>query len=189
MLNLKVPTQSLFLDRQAVMELLDDATIGPMNRIGGFIRQTARNSMRRKKYPATAPAGEPPYAHAGALKTRMAYAYDPNRGTLIAGPMAINRPSDAGGYTVPQLMEFGGSFVTRETRMMFIHDDSMNDNDGPKGKKKSKKKERLVLIPKGEELVYPPHPFMGPALSKALETDKLRKAWKTVGRGNAKLVN
>lgn len=176
MIDFHVPEKAFF----AVKRLLDDATIGPMNRIGGFIRLTAARSMRNKRYPQTAAAGEPPYSHLGLIKRLMAYSYDPSAGSLIAGPMAINTPSDSGEFTVPQLLEFGGRHRIREKRTFFAL---------PKGTTKVKKKKgRIqntvrVTLKEGTYVEYPPHPFMGPALEKAMQADKLRQAWSIVGGG------
>ncbi|MFO0915298.1 MAG: hypothetical protein U0795_20215 [Pirellulales bacterium] len=177
-MKFELPTQALFLDRPAVRKLLDDATIGPMNRIGGFIRRTARNSMRRKPFDKHSPPGSPPYAHVGLIKERMAYSYDPRRGSLVVGPMAINgAPSDTGGYTVPQLMEFGGTFQIREPKRIWVETPTSGSN---KPKRKQPRDRQRVLLTAGTKLEYEPRPFMGPALAKARRADKLAAAFKSL---------
>lgn len=106
MLDMRV--RKLFFDRPRVMRAVDRGKRSALSRIGGWIRKTARRSMRRRKR-ASRP-GEPPSAHTGLLRDGTFYSFDPSSESVVIGPVRMKRQ----GTDVPQVLEHGGiSTVTR----------------------------------------------------------------------------
>ena len=95
----------LFLDREAVIKRTDRAKRRAMSRVGGFMRTTARRSMRKRKKPS--PPGRPPSSHQGDLRRHLYFAYEPERETVVVGPVGFSR-SDT-----PAVLERGGSVRVR----------------------------------------------------------------------------
>lgn len=135
--------------------------IRAFNRLGGFIRTTARRSIRRRSYKVTSPPGSPPFAHIKhptATLKNIQYAYVPASDSMVAGPLLLHGGNKRSyGKPVPAVHEFGGDRVNIMWRWI----------DGKKTKR---------LRPGS----YPPRPFMRPALGKALTAEKLRWAWGVV---------
>lgn len=117
-----------FFDRSRVIKSVDAASRRVLSRFGSFVRQRAKSSIRnapkediatglrlkgrrrkgQKVRDAVSKPGQPPYSHAGLLRTFLFFAWDQDRKSVVIGPARINRPAVAGGQTVPELMEYGG---------------------------------------------------------------------------------
>lgn len=100
--------KKLFFDRKAVMDAVSRAQRAVFSRIGAFIRQTARSSIRRRK--GTSKPGRPPNSHTGLLRDHIFFAYEPERKGVVIGPIRLNT-SDG---TAPRLLESGGSTTWQE---------------------------------------------------------------------------
>lgn len=151
MIDLKV--KHLFFDRAAVIAAVDRGRRTAMNRIGGFLRTTAKRSIRKRK--GTSHPGKPPHSHVGLLRDHIYYSYDPARGTVVIGPALLtsrNPDAEPVDGTVPQVLEQGGKVRVTESK--------------PKGRT------RIVTIR--------PRPYMAPALDTARNADKLSPFWKDV---------
>lgn len=152
MLDLSVT--ELFLDRTAVLLAVGRARQRAMMRIGGFIRTTARRSMRKRKGPSA--VGSPPNAHVGLLRKHVYFSYDRQSDSVVVGPAYLEYDAQKavlGGKTIPALLEYGGQFAKFQ-------------GEG--------------LEP--EIVTMPARPYMGPALGAAARANKLSQAWKDVVR-------
>jgi hypothetical protein len=94
-----------FFDRPAVKNAVEERTRKALSRMGAFVRQRARQSMRRRK--GRSPVGKPPSAHEGQLKDLLFFAWDRAAQTVVVGPMKFRR-GDA-----PSLNEYGGAAAVR----------------------------------------------------------------------------
>lgn len=123
-------------DSRPVRKAGDKSLVSFFKRFGAFIRQTARQSLKKSKKPA--PPGKPPHSHIGLLKRLLYFWVDTRKPYLIAGPAKIN---GAVSPNIPEALEKGGrtKVVGRKT-------------------KGSRPATRVVKIPA--------HPFMGPAVAK-----------------------
>lgn len=145
-----------FFDRAAVLAAVSRGRLKAMIRIGGFIRTTAKRSIRKRK--AVSKAGSPPSSHVGLLREQIYFSYDPASDSVVIGPALLTNSSrksrPIGGATVPSVLEEGG------------------------------KVEILDRIGSGHEVKRTveigPRPYMGPALAIGQESGKLEGAWKDV---------
>lgn len=90
-----------FLTDPDVMKRIDRGTAIALGKWGAYVRQTARQSMRRRKKPA--PPGMPPSVHEGSVKRLVHFYYDLKTDTVVVGPEIRPRPTGA-----PHTLEFGG---------------------------------------------------------------------------------
>jgi hypothetical protein len=91
----------MFFDRKAVANGIDKATRKVLSRFGAFVRTGARSSIRTRK--AVSRPGSPPSSHTGLLKRGILFGYDAASRSVVIGPMALRRASQA-----PALLEYGG---------------------------------------------------------------------------------
>jgi len=150
-MNMKI----LRFDSARVQRAMDAATQRALNKAGGWIRKTARRSIRKRK--GISQPGQPPHSHAGQLRDLLIYGYEPYAKTVVIGPL----PFKAG--EAPSLLEFGGA-VARQL---------------PHPKRGAARR------PGGmRRMVYRKRPFMGPALDKALAQPGLVPGfWRNEVRG------
>ena len=94
----------LFFDSPKVLGAVDKATRKVFSRFGAFVRRTARGSIRKRK--KTSAPGSPPSSHTGLLKRFIFFRFDPNRKSVVIGPMRLteNNRGDA-----PSALEYGGT--------------------------------------------------------------------------------
>jgi len=120
MLNLRVnAVKHLFFDRDRVVRGMSRAERKVLSRFGAFVRQAARQSIRRapaQRRPARSGTrrrrqarnsslpGRPPLSHTGLLKQHIYFIYDPQRKSVVIGPARLNKPS-AGAL---EALEYGG---------------------------------------------------------------------------------
>lgn len=119
MIDLKV--KRLFFDRAAVIAAVSRGRLRALNRIGGYLRTTAKRSIRKRK--GTSPPGKPPYSHTGLLRDHMYYSYDPTRDTVLIGPALLTSrspDSEPIAGTVPQVLERGGRVRVRDKKSRTI---------------------------------------------------------------------
>lgn len=106
-----------FFDRPAVQRLADRAKLRVLSRMGAFVRQRARTSIRTRR--AASRPGQPPSSHTGLLKRWILFAYDPAAASVVVGPAALNWVQFRGGVraragTVPEALEYGGGYEVLE---------------------------------------------------------------------------
>ena len=97
--------KKFFFDTKLVESTVDRATKNALGKMGAFIRQTARKSMRHKK---TKPApGAPAKKSPDKINLRfILYNYEPKTNSVVVGPVKLSRRK------VANLMEFGGTVET-----------------------------------------------------------------------------
>jgi hypothetical protein len=132
--GVRADVKKLFFDRKRVVDAVSRAERQKLSKAGAFVRRSARSSIRKRKK-ISAP-GKPPTSHTGLLKRNIFFAYEPNRSSVVIGPVKLNKPSGA-----PQLLEMGGTVRIRVA-----------------GRNKRKRARQLAR--------YKPRPYMGPALRK-----------------------
>ena len=98
--------KNLFFDRPKVQRAVDAARRRVLSKAGAFIRQEARQSIRKRK--GTSPPGRPPYSHVGLLRNLILFGYDERTDSVVVGPVGFKRSK------VPHVLEYGG--VTTVTR-------------------------------------------------------------------------
>lgn len=106
MVDLRVVT---FFDKPAIRHRVDYAKRRALSRVGAFVRQRARSSLRRRK--GYSQPGNPPNLHHGGLK-QIVFAWDPAVESVVIGPMMFTGRT-ARREDVPGLLEHGGT-VLRE---------------------------------------------------------------------------
>jgi hypothetical protein len=101
----------MFFDPVEVMRKAKDAEKIRLSRIGSYVRQAAKNSIKRSsvKKP-TSPPGSPPFSHVGLLKSGILFGYDPNAMSVVVGPTLLN---GRGGGDVLEMLEYGGTTKRR----------------------------------------------------------------------------
>ena len=98
----------LFFDSAAVIRAVDRAKRQSMQHAGGWIRKTARRSIKKNK--TVSKPGQPPHSHAGQLRGLIFYAYDPGSESVVIGPLRFRRGE------APKLLEFGGKVSRKDRR-------------------------------------------------------------------------
>src|SRR5512139_1031130 len=86
--------KKIFFDPVEVMRKAGQADKIALSRIGSYIRQSAKNSIKKgwtKDYrKKISPPGSPPFSHVGLLKQGIMFGYDaPNR-SIVVGPTLLN---------------------------------------------------------------------------------------------------
>ena len=99
-------TKILSFNSAGVQRAMDGATRRALNKAGGWIRKTAKRSIRPRK--TISQPGDPPHSHAGALRDLMLYAYERYAQTVVIGPLPFKRKKGA------PLLEFGGATIVRQ---------------------------------------------------------------------------
>lgn len=146
-------TPQMFFDRKAVTTAADRAKRAVLSKAGAFVRQSARNLIRRRK--RSARPGEPPSSHTGVLRRFIWFGHDRQRDTVVVGPTLLSAARGGesdGANTVPELLEFGGRVTRRDRRT---------------GRRVTRR--------------YGGNPFMGPALEK--EADNFPALWRDSVKG------
>lgn len=104
--------KSMFFDRPKVMRAVDRGKRQSLSKAGAFIRRTARRSIRKapKTGKRTSQPGKPPYSHEGSLRRLIFFGYDPQRDSVVIGPVGFRRS------TAPEALEHGGRSVLYRRR-------------------------------------------------------------------------
>jgi hypothetical protein len=166
-----------FFDRARVVKLLDEAELRSLSRVGAFVRTRAQSILRYRD--KSSPPGQPPSVHrheefqrvqvvpkgrnpwkasharpASQFKELIFFALDESNKSVVIGPALLN-----GGRTnptVPELHEFGGEITVEEVQLsggLWVRSSRVANLNRPR---------RTV------QAVYPPRPFMKPALDSSL---------------------
>jgi len=173
-----------FFDKDAVIARLPPATRKAMSKAGAYIKSDAIRAISRYgkekkkvsvvdesgqpilvrgkrktiqlKMKASSKPGEPPRSQTGQLKKFLYSSYDQGTNSVVVGPAAINKSSNA-----PRVLEHGGS-TTMMLRYKQVDDDTVMQLSKPKKAK--------VKIEK--------RPYMGPALERNMSV--VAEVWKNV---------
>ncbi|MFV0444712.1 MAG: hypothetical protein ACK5Q5_14165 [Planctomycetaceae bacterium] len=101
-IGLRIPrAKSLFFDRQRVLSKVSRAERRVLSRFGAYVRQDARQRIRRRKRPSQ--PDESPTNQTGLLKQHIYFVFDPDRRSVVIGPVLLNRGTGA-----PATLEYGG---------------------------------------------------------------------------------
>lgn len=152
---LKIRTQ-MFFDRPKVLRAVSKAAARAMSRIGGYLRLTARRSIRPRT--GSAAPGKPPHSHTGVLRDSIFYSYSRERNSVVVGPTPARGVRDQTPMRAPELLEKGGTAVR-------------------------KVRDRRTKRTRRQRYSYEARPYMGPALEKARAAEKLAAFWKDVVKG------
>ena len=126
--------KGLFFDSAKVQAATGRAERRVLSRFGAFVRRTARSSIRKRK--RVSEPGQPPSSHAGFLKRFIFFAYEPQRRSVVIGPVRLGQKiGDA-----PAALEHGGPSQAMARG------------------RRHKRQVRAVTIR--------PRPFMGPAFAR-----------------------
>jgi hypothetical protein len=106
--------QKAFLNTELIQKQMDRAAARILMQAGGFIRTTARRSMRRRK--ASSGPGEPPAAHAGQLRDLLFFAWDSAARSVVVGPILFAGRSAGQRPRVPTILEGGGTTTLEDRR-------------------------------------------------------------------------
>ena len=184
--------KTMFVDSRKIIDETRRRSIAPLTRAGGYIRNTAMNSIKQASGRRTVSMpGQPPLRHlsrtvggkqevyvtktgkrktrkVGAVGRRVAltnikYAVDQSRLSLICGPVGFNKTY--GGKTVPEILEFGADVPVKEIK----------DSSGWHRLWGAAPPDAEV---RNTTYHYEPRPFMGPALEKAAERGVMAGLWK-----------
>lgn len=94
-----------FFDRARVRKAVDRAKRRELARAGGFVRQVARRSIRKRR--AISKPGQPPSSHEGSLRRFLFFAWDSRTESVVVGPASFR------GSRAPELLERGGKAEVR----------------------------------------------------------------------------
>ncbi len=101
----------LFFDNEKIIRSVDTATRKVLSRFGAFVRRTAKGSIRKRK--KTSAPGQPPTSHTGFLKRFIFFSFEPNRKSVVIGPMRLNqKTADA-----PHVLEYGGTATIKDEKV------------------------------------------------------------------------
>ena len=155
--------KSFFFDRFEWQGILNDGEFKALRRIGGWIRKTAKRSMRRRR--KVSKPGKPPSVWAGDLKEKLFFHYQPGSATeensVVVGPSYFPRAhrkiAHLSQQTIPRTLELGGTETFRNVR------------PGPPVGGNQLVTQRTIKILA--------RPYMNPALEKAIQRGVIRDAF------------
>jgi len=115
MLRFDIKTvRKYFFDRKTIKRKVDTRTRKVLSKFGSFVRRSARHSIRPSK--RTSQPGRPPFSHSGKLRQHIFFVYDPNRRSVVIGPVIYPKKS---GKALPAL-EYGGRSDTEDGTIVKI---------------------------------------------------------------------
>jgi len=92
MIDLRI--KEMFFDRQVVVSAVDKARLKVLSKFGAFVRQTARQSLVKRKRQISLP-GRPPYSHTGILKRFIFFGFDSSTKSVVIGPAPMGNTPEA----------------------------------------------------------------------------------------------
>lgn len=153
-----------FFDRAEVIREIGRRNAAALSKAGSWVRRTARQSMRRRKK-ASSP-GTPPSAHSKdnvATLKNILFAWDRSRQSVVVGPVRLNQVQQSwitgGNSSVPGIHEFGDVVTVREVS---------RDKGKTWRRRDMRRTPRTWERFRSRRAVYPPRPFMAPALAKEM---------------------
>jgi hypothetical protein len=92
-----------FFSAKAVKKAVDRTTRRVFAKFGAFVRQTAKQSIRKRNKPSQ--PGSPPSSHTGLLNKFIWFGYDPAKRSVVIGPAQLSQNNRG---EAPSLLEYGG---------------------------------------------------------------------------------
>ncbi len=149
-----------------------------MSKIGAYIRNSARQSIRRRK--SVSQPGSTPSAHSSdkiASLKNILFAFEPSNHVVVVGPAKLNQVNLMAGrrnVTVPSLHEFGGTVYIQEERW------KSKDGNTKWWRRDLRRSASENKEYRSREARYPARPFMAPALQREIRNSKLIQAWRDI---------
>jgi len=110
MIDTGIEIKRWFFDRRVAIDRVDAATRRVLSKFGAYVRRSARSSIRKRKRPSA--PGRPPSSHTGLLRKFIYFAFDPDRRSVVVGPVQLHRRASG----VPLVLEYGGRTTVRSYR-------------------------------------------------------------------------
>lgn len=155
-------TKALFLNRSAIANAVDRGRRTALVRGGGYVRKTARNSIKKRKGPSR--PGRPPHSRTGLLRAHIYFSWDPGSQTVVIGPAAFAKPTG-----VPKILERGGSRPSRRNEYARITNGVGRDSSG-------RFTSQAEWVKMRGRVRIAARPFMLPAMRKS--APKLAQFWR-----------
>ena len=142
---------------------VESATYRNLSRFGAYVRSDARHAFRRRK--SSAKPGKGPTNWTGLIKDHIYFVVSRPPESVIVGPVKLPHMPMPGGYTVPELLENGGTVQVEVTRALLgrLFRARRYNRDAADVFR--------ALRPKVGQTVsmeYEPRPYMAPAFEKNL---------------------
>lgn len=187
---------NMFFDRRKVIDSMHAKERVAFSKIGGFVRQTMRRSMR----PSTAKtphakAGDPPRYSEKLIRNKIFYWYDYRRHSVIIGPQKITvnsivQPSNR--KSVPELLDKGGDAAANREQLVIRNRKTkqlvaFNSLGGQKIYRRLRQSQArggrsdwyLMKLPPGKRK-FEARPFTQRALAANLTNAKLRASFRVI---------
>lgn len=208
---LDIRISNMFFDRAELQKKIGKRNAMAMMKAGAYIRKRAQTRILKRRKKPSAP-GQPPNVHAKDKKRSLRYItfhFNEDTESLIVGPQKIpnnpQSPTIAAGYTVPQILEFGGTIaikeekpqdtinVTFDWRREGTYDNPTRRANPKKRRKHSrgrrrpksrwkkmpKYKKNQPLLKRTRRARIDKRPFMSVALKQEIQAGIVKKAWYT----------
>jgi len=204
MLTVSAKIKDFFFDRLKVIAAVDAKRLKLLSNAGGYVRRTARNSMKAKgkarkppknmngrayakwldevKQPPPSKPGSPPFTHTDdpvvTLKNIL-FAYNTANGGVVVGPVGLRHRGlrMAGGIIPPELHEYGGSTVIPEKKVTFP---TGGHRWIPRGRRRPYPGQQT----RNRKATYPARPYMAPAIAKTITQSRFKQLWFSNDTGN-----
>ena len=95
---------------QRILAAAERAEKRMLMHVGGYIRKTAKNMMKKGKGKSSSLPGMPPYFWTEIYRQNIRYAYDKARRSVVIGGVSL------GGRTTPGTIEYGGIEILTNKR-------------------------------------------------------------------------
>jgi hypothetical protein len=113
----------MFFDRAELQRKIGKRNAAAMSKAGAYIRTTAQTKVLKRRKSRSRP-GQPPHVHSRDKKYSLkfiTFKFDEDSESLVVGPEKVpaknpGNPTIVAGYTVPQIMEHGGTITVREEK-------------------------------------------------------------------------
>jgi len=101
--------KALFFDRPAVMRMMTKKERALLSRFGAFVRRRAKSSIKISRTNETSDPGAPPKGHTDQLRSKIYFAADPGKRSVVIGPTLFGTKT---GEELSALEQGGMSTIT-----------------------------------------------------------------------------
>lgn len=206
---LDVKITNMFFDRAEVQRRIGKRNAAALSKLGAFIQTKAKTRVLKRGKRRSRP-GQPPIVHSQDPKRSLRYIHfymNKDWENLKVGPSKIpndpTSPTIAAGYTVPQILEFGGTIqikeekpedtinVTYDWRREGVYDNPARRANPKKrrrhsrGRRKARNRWKPLpkynknkpLLKRRRRVRIDKRPFMSVALREVVKEGVVKKAW------------